>query len=104
ADFDCDEAPADRVAHDLRADAALERRQFQVVALASAVTAETKRASIRAGIGESIVKPMSPKYLLERVLSRLERRAVPPARPPRRPLPAGGNVIPLFSRPPAAVH
>lgn len=104
-DFDSESARADQVANALRAAAGLERRDFQIIALASKVTAETKSLSIAAGIDEVIVKPMSPKYLLERVLSRLARRAalvgttrrVQPA--PKRPdFPQYGNVIPLFGR------
>src|SRR5262245_61539355 len=75
SDFDSQSAPADRVAQALHTDRSLERRSFQVIALASEVTAEMKKASISAGIDEIIVKPMSPKYLLERVLSRLQRRS-----------------------------
>jgi DNA-binding response OmpR family regulator len=103
SDFDSERAPADRVARELHADGSLERRDFQVIALASEVTAATKQASISSGIDEIIVKPMSPKYLLERVMSRLQRRpalrnATP--RPPHQPetRPAGDNVIPLFGR------
>ncbi|MBN9310249.1 MAG: hypothetical protein J0J13_13165, partial [Devosia sp.] len=59
---------------------------------------------IAAGIDEVIVKPMSPKYLVERVRSRLARRAAPPARAIgtgtlRRPdFSQYGNVIPLWTR------
>jgi DNA-binding response OmpR family regulator len=103
ADFDSRSAPADRVAQALRSDNSIDRHDFQVIALASEVTAETKTASITAGIDEIIIKPMSPKYLLERVLSRLQRRPRPAARAPvraRRPDVArsGANVIPLFGR------
>jgi two-component system phosphate regulon response regulator PhoB len=108
SDFDSERAPADRVARELHGDTMIERRDFQVIALASTVTAETKRASIRAGIDEIIVKPMSPKYLLERVLSRLQRRSAEPPRPPSRPTTrrdyAGSNVIPLFGPRPEVVH
>jgi hypothetical protein len=83
-----------------------DRRNVQIIALAGAVTPEIKRASIGAGIDEIIVKPMSPKYLLERVLSRLQRQAPRALRPlPARSSPsridlarAGSNVIPLFGR------
>jgi two-component system, OmpR family, phosphate regulon response regulator PhoB len=100
-DFDSRNAPADRVAEALRRDKTLTRRSFQVIALASEVTAQTKRVSISAGIDEIIVKPMSPKYLLERVLSRLQRRAASSPRASTRAVPrdlslAGSNVIPLF--------
>jgi two-component system phosphate regulon response regulator PhoB len=99
SDFDSEKAPADRVARELHGDKSLERHDFQMIALASEVTTETKQASISAGIDEIIVKPMSPKYLLERVMSRLQRRVAPP-RPTARPRPdfTGTNVIPLFGR------
>jgi two-component system, OmpR family, phosphate regulon response regulator PhoB len=102
-DFDSPNAPANLVAQALRGDKTLTRRIFQVIALASEVTAETKKVSISAGIDEIIVKPMSPKYLLERVLSRLQRRAASSPRASIRTVPrdisrAGGNVIPLFGR------
>jgi CheY-like chemotaxis protein len=110
SDFDSERAPADRVARELHADGSIERRDFQVIALASQVTAATKQASISAGIDEIIVKPMSPKYLLERVMSRLQRRPAmrptPPARPIYRPetRPVGDNVIPLFGRKLETLH
>jgi CheY-like chemotaxis protein len=91
-DFDCEHAPAAEAAQALQSDPRIERG-FQVVALAGRVGPEIKQASIRAGIEEIIVKPMSPKYLLERVLSRLQR--VPPkAAATPRPMPT--NVVPLF--------
>lgn len=105
SDFDSDSAPADLVVRELHADHRLDGNRFQVIALASVVTAETKRASIRAGIDEIIMKPMSPKYLLERVLSRLQRRPLPPRIAPRfAPDFAGSNVIPLFGPRPHAAH
>ena len=108
SDFDSQIAPADRVAQALHADRSLERRDFQVIALASEVTAEMKKASISAGIDEIIVKPMSPKYLLERVLSRLQRSSQAPrapGRPVRRDISgANGNVIPLFGRKLETLH
>jgi DNA-binding response OmpR family regulator len=113
ADFDCEASPAGELARALHADAAVVRRAFQIIALASTVDAETKEASIASGIDEVIVKPMSPKYLLERVLSRLRRPLPQPASPSgpdrreRLPPPRqvvlsrshphrGDNVIPLF--------
>ena len=101
ADFDSDTAPADRVARALD-DAA--RRWIQFIALAGTVTPEIKRTSIGAGIDEIIVKPMSPKYLLERVLSRLDRRAARPSAPRPAFVPRGDNVIPLFAHRPQPVH
>ena len=103
ADFDGD-APADRVARDLLADTRLERRDFQFIALASKVTGDVRNASVGAGIDEIILKPMSPKYLLERVLSRLARRAA--AQQLRKPVPVQwpANVIPLFGQTPQPQH
>ena len=115
-DFDCAEAPAAELARRVRADEGVLRREFQIIALTGSVTEAVKDASLSSGIDEVIVKPMSPKYLLERVQSRLrraalqrpagvwpdiERRAVPR---PVRLMPAGGwsdNVVPLFKDQPA---
>ena len=76
-DFDAGAAPADAVARALRGDSRLCQRDFQIVALARQVNAETRRAAVAAGIDEVIVKPMSPRYLLERVLARLRPRVTP---------------------------
>lgn len=106
-DFDAQMARADRVTADLRTDPGLSGQDFMVIALASQVTPETKNLCIAAGIDEVIVKPMSPKYLLERVQSRLARRTATnagyrPARAAqatRRPdFSQYGNVIPLWTR------
>lgn len=107
-DFDAENARADLVTRDLRADSGIERPDFQVIALASAVTPETKSLCIAAGIDEVIVKPMSPKYLLERAQSRLKQRAPAQAsihqtlrRIMPKPAPQPdftGNVIPLWTR------
>jgi response regulator RpfG family c-di-GMP phosphodiesterase len=102
SDFDSRSAPADGVAQALHGDATLAGRDFQIIALASQVTSEMKAASITAGIDEIIIKPMSPRYLLERVLSRLQHRSRPPkgrwsAPDATRQAPlSGSNVIPLF--------
>ncbi|OEO29257.1 hypothetical protein VW23_026435 [Devosia insulae DS-56] len=105
-DFDSASARADRVSRDLRADQSIPHHDYQVIALASVVSPETKDLCIASGIDEVIVKPMSPKYLLERVQSRLSRRAASLAgyRPvrattSRRPdFSKYGNVIPLWTR------
>ncbi len=108
SDFDSERAPADRLGRELHADDTLERRDFQMIALATRVTPETKLASIGAGIDEIIVKPMSPRYLLERVLSRLARKAGIERRVsrilPRAQDFSGSNVVPLFRRPPQPLH
>lgn len=75
SDYDNEADRADNLALALRLDPGLERRDLQIIALSRTVTALT-----RAGIDEVILKPMSPRYLVERVLSRLRRR---PRRTPR---------------------
>lgn len=112
ADFDSVASPADRVADNLRHDAKLPRSDFQVIALASALSTDAKAASIHAGIDEIIMKPMSPKYLVERVLARLTRRQAAnrgypgPERRIARTRSAtatptfSDNVVPLFGRTP----
>jgi hypothetical protein len=61
---------------------------------------ETKAASIHAGIDEIIMKPMSPRYLVERVVARLAGPAAPTA--VRRGFHKrdwskfGDNIVPLF--------
>ncbi len=109
ADFDSIASRADRLAADLRADRSIQSRDLQIIALASALTAETKMESIHAGIDEIIMKPMSPRYLVERVLARLARR-VDRRLPERRvaakrpPMPEwvgrADNVVQLFRRMP----
>lgn len=104
-DFDSASARADRVTRDLRADQNI-AHEYQVIALASVVSPETKDLCIASGIDEVIVKPMSPRYLLERVQSRIARRAASLAgyRPVRAASPCRpdfsqyGNVIPLWTR------
>lgn len=98
-DFDNAVSPADEVAEHLRADATIPRK-LQIIALASTLTTEAKAASIHAGIDEIIMKPMSPRYLLERVLARVARARTTEIR--RRGLHKrdwsnfGDNVVPLF--------
>ncbi len=103
ADFDSTSARADLLAEDIRLDAAVHSRDVQIIALASELTPDAKAASIHAGIDEIIMKPMSPKYLVERVLARLahhgERKAA--MKPERQRLRRkdwasfGDNVVPL---------
>jgi DNA-binding response OmpR family regulator len=108
ADFDSVPSRADRLAEDLRRDRAISSRNLQIIALASALTVDIKAASIHAGIDEIIMKPMSPKYLVERVLARLAKKEA--SRPERRQAHRrgdwssfGDNVIPLFGRQPEHV-
>jgi two-component system phosphate regulon response regulator PhoB len=107
ADFDSVPSRADNLARDLKADRGIASPNLQIIALASAVTAETKRASIEAGIDEIIMKPMSPKYLVERVLARLAKKKTLPVKPERRQSlrrpdwsSYGDNVVPMRRREP----
>src|SRR3569832_2937167 len=74
ADFDSVASRADKLADDLHHDRIIGARDLQVSALASDLTPEIKMASIHAGSDEIIMKPMSPKYLVERVLARLAKK------------------------------
>jgi PleD family two-component response regulator len=106
ADFDNIAARADRLAEDLRTDRSI--GDLQIIALASALSVEVKGASIHAGIDEIIMKPMSPKYLLERVLARLAKHAGRQADPGPNLRSVdwsgrGDNVVSLFQRAPEHV-
>jgi two-component system phosphate regulon response regulator PhoB len=90
ADFDSLPARADRLAERLRGDEQVSA-QLQIIALAS----ERSITSSRKGIDEIIMKPMSPRYLVERVLARLARTRVPELRK-RDWSKFGSNVVPLF--------
>jgi two-component system, OmpR family, phosphate regulon response regulator PhoB len=89
ADFDSEEAPADQLAQRLRG----RYEDFQIIALGREVTLPTRARAAAAGIDEVIAKPMSPRYLLERVLARLERRKLSS----HRRIALSGNVVPLFA-------
>jgi two-component system, OmpR family, phosphate regulon response regulator PhoB len=113
-----DEAAA--LAESIRCDADLASRGTHIIALSRTVSAWTKGVVVRAGIDEVLIKPMSPRYLLERVRA----LAMPPHHrvglangylgPERRnrlalPLPqpfaarrVTDNVVPLFPRREAA--
>ena len=105
-DFDCATAPAPELAQMLLRDPLLGVQSYDVIALASDVTARTRQLATDSGIDEVMLKPMSPRYLLERVLARLAahdtpadmasgplaRRAAMMASYAAR----GDNVVPLF--------
>lgn len=76
-DYDCPGARADKVAQALRNDDKLAFRGFQIIAMTRELSPETRQATVASGIDEVIIKPMSPRYLYERVLTRLSK----PARP-----------------------
>ena len=104
-DLDSRQVPAAQVMRDLRYDLGLDRPDFEVIALTTAVTPALREAGHAAGIDEIIVKPMSPRYLLERVEARIaaarQKPSLPPAprpSPPLAPPPDLSNVIPLWTR------
>ena len=104
ADFDSPSVRADRLAARLRTDIAISLK-LQIIALASELTPEVKSATRDAGIDEVILKPMSPRYLVERVLARLAQTERLPARRGlhRRDWSAfGDNIVPLFRPAPEA--
>ena len=104
ADFDSVPARADQLAARLRADGTICER-MQIVALASTVTPDVNAASVHAGIDEIIIKPMSPRYLVERVLARLaQTRPIGRRRGLHKPdwSSFGDNIVPLFSTQPEA--
>ena len=104
ADFDNLPSRADKLAARLLANGSI-RRKFQIIALASRLTPDIKAASNEAGIDEVILKPMSPRYLVERVLARLAQVKRAPARRGlyRRDWSAfGDNIVPLFRPAPEA--
>lgn len=70
-DYDDSEAGAAQLVPRLRSKAAIARKDFQVIAMSKVITPAMKAECIRAGIDEVVVKPMSPRYLEERVLMRL---------------------------------
>jgi DNA-binding response OmpR family regulator len=102
-DFDCERTPADALVRELRGDRQLVRRNFQAIALASTIRQDMRAIAAEIGIDEIIVKPMSPKYLLERVQGRLKdpsRRPQPRLRLVQSKAPREivyrDNVVPLF--------
>lgn len=104
-DLDSRNLPAAQVMRDLHFDLGLDRPDFEVIALTSNVTPALREAGHSAGIDEIVVKPMSPRYLLERVEARIaasrHRPNLPPAprpSPPLAPPPDLSNVIPLWTR------
>lgn len=104
ADFDSVPARADQLAERLRADGIISER-IPVIALASAVTPDVRAAALNSDIDEIIVKPMSPRYLVERVMARLARtRPGGRRRGLHRPdwSTFGDNIVPLFRTQPEA--
>lgn len=113
-DFDREGRPAYEMVEAIRLDPGFLSRDLPVIALTKAITPPMRQQAISAGIDEVVVKPMSPRHLLQRVQTRLLNRSVvgllgqgyrgPERRnrvPMRTPQPHPGrrytdNVVPLF--------
>lgn len=112
-DFDREGRPAYEMVEGIRLNADLLSQDVPVIALTRHVTPPMRHQAISAGIDEVIIKPMSPRYLLQRIQIRLRSRSVvgtlggyrgperrnrifapvPTAQPSRR---VTDNVVPLF--------
>lgn len=112
-DFDREGRPAYEMVEGIRLNGALVSQDVPVIALTRAITLPMRHQAISAGIDEVIIKPMSPRHLLQRIQTRLRTRSVvgvlggyrgPERRnrlavPAPQPLPARrvtDNVVPLF--------
>ena len=75
-DFDREGRPAYEMVEAIRLDNSIESREVQVIALTRTITPPMRHQSISAGIDEVLIKPMSPRHLLQRVQARLRPRPV----------------------------
>ena len=112
-DFDREGRPAYEMVEGIRLNSSLLAQDVPVIALTRNITPPMRHQAISAGIDEVVVKPMSPRHLLQRIQTRLRSRSIVGAlggyRGPERrnrvqlpvpqPVPARrltDNVIPLF--------
>ncbi|MBU1305979.1 MAG: response regulator [Alphaproteobacteria bacterium] len=112
-DFDRQEYPAYELVEGIRLNGSLESQDVPVIALTRVITPPMRHQAISAGIDEVVIKPMSPRHLLQRIQARLRTRSVvgvlggyrgPERRnrltmPVPQPLPTrrvADNVVPLF--------
>lgn len=75
-DFDREGRPAYEMVEAIRLNNGLVSRDLPVIALSRAVTPPMRHQAISAGIDEVLLKPMSPRHLLQRVQARLINRSV----------------------------
>jgi len=113
-DFDRDGRPAYEMVEAVRLNPSLVSRDLPVIALTRAIAPPMRHQAISAGIDEVVLKPMSPRHLLQRVQTRLHTRSIVgafasgylgPERRERVPMPQPqpnpnrrftDNVVPLF--------
>jgi two-component system phosphate regulon response regulator PhoB len=75
-DFDREGRPAYEMVEGIRLDGSLVSQDVPVIALTRGITPPMRHQAISAGIDEVIVKPMSPRHLLQRIQARLRTRSV----------------------------
>jgi two-component system, OmpR family, phosphate regulon response regulator PhoB len=75
-DFDREGRPAYEMVEAIRLDPTFVSRDLPVIALTRTVTPPMRQQTISAGIDEVVIKPMSPRHLLQRVQARLVNRSV----------------------------
>jgi two-component system phosphate regulon response regulator PhoB len=75
-DFDREGRPAYEMVEAIRLDPAFVSRDLPVIAMTRAITPPMRQHAISAGIDEVLIKPMSPRHLLQRVQARLLNRSV----------------------------
>ena len=112
-DFDREGRPAYEMVEGIRLNSELLSQDVPVIALTRHVSPSMRHQAISAGIDEVVIKPMSPRHLLQRIQIRLRSRSVvgtlggyrgperrnrifapvATAKPARR---ASDNVVPLF--------
>jgi len=75
-DFDREGRPAYEMVEAIRLDNSITSQDVPVIALTRTITPPMRHQSISAGIDEVLIKPMSPRHLLQRVQARLRARPV----------------------------
>ncbi len=75
-DFDRSGRPAYEMVEAIRLDPTMVSRDLPVIAMTRAITPPMRDQAISAGIDEVVLKPMSPRHLLQRVQARLLTRSV----------------------------
>lgn len=75
-DFDREGRPAYEMVEGIRLNGALVCQDVPVIALTRSITPPMRHQAISAGIDEVIIKPMSPRHLLQRIQARLRSRSV----------------------------
>ena len=75
-DFDREGRPAYEMVEGIRLNNDLISQDVPVIALTRAITMPMRHQAISAGIDEVIIKPMSPRHLLQRIQARLRHRSI----------------------------